>query len=101
MQISISNGEVQILDIENFKDFAVIAPEAASNTEIEAALDALGRLHNDNEADIHQEELLRALPSDRVSDPDWRSQFDAMIAYATSKGWVGADGAIRAHIERV
>lgn len=30
---------------------------------------------------------------------DWRSGFDAMIAYARSKGWISADGAtVRAHL---
>jgi hypothetical protein len=32
--------------------------------------------------------------------PDWLAGFEAMVAFAKSKGWVrAADGAIRAHIE--
>lgn len=30
-------------------------------------------------------------------DPDWRTKFDAMIGYASRKGWV-RDGSVRAHI---
>lgn len=33
--------------------------------------------------------------------PEWTAGFDAMLAYAASKGWSSADGArVRAHIAR-
>jgi len=35
-----------------------------------------------------------------AADPEWRAGFDAMIAYATSRGWVDADGGVRIHVER-
>lgn len=35
-----------------------------------------------------------------VSDDDWADQYDAMIAYATSKGWTDDAGThVRAHVE--
>jgi hypothetical protein len=44
---------------------------------------------------------LRAAALARVDDPGYGERFDAMIAYARSKGWVDATGAhVRAHIER-
>ena len=35
----------------------------------------------------------------RARDPAWRSDLDAMVAYAREHGWLRADGAIRAHVE--
>lgn len=37
---------------------------------------------------------------DRAADPAWRAGLEAMLAYAAEHGWVLADGAIRAHVER-
>jgi hypothetical protein len=37
--------------------------------------------------------------ADGHTPPDWDAQFDKMIAYARSKGWITDDLAIRAHIE--
>lgn len=33
------------------------------------------------------------------ADADWRVDFQQMVEYAKSKGWVREDGAIRAHVE--
>lgn len=36
------------------------------------------------------------------SSADWRARYQAMIDYATSKGWIDTStGAIRAHVERI
>jgi hypothetical protein len=42
---------------------------------------------------------LRRLAAGRVGD-DWNERFGAMVDYATSKGWVAADGRLQAHVER-
>lgn len=44
-------------------------------------------------------EQLIALAGDRGNDPAWREQLDGMLGYARTKGWIGEDGAIRAHVE--
>ena len=36
---------------------------------------------------------------DLAENDDWRANFNTMIAYAVSKGWSDAGGALRAHIE--
>jgi hypothetical protein len=43
---------------------------------------------------------LEGLAGDHAQDPDWQRSLEAMLQYATSKGWVDDTGAIRAHIER-
>ena len=42
---------------------------------------------------------VRELAAARAEDPAWVEQFDGMVAYAQSKGWVRDDGAIRAHVD--
>jgi hypothetical protein len=42
-------------------------------------------------------EVLLALAGERAKDADWRSGFDAMIAYADKHGWVH-NGMVRAHV---
>lgn len=45
-------------------------------------------------------ESLRELASGKV-DADWSQRFDAMVAYATSKGWLDPSGTcLMAHIQR-
>jgi hypothetical protein len=36
----------------------------------------------------------------RTGDADWGARLDEMLAYAESKGWMGSDGRVRAHVER-
>jgi hypothetical protein len=43
-------------------------------------------------------EELADLAGPRSRDAAWRSQFDSMLAYAESRGWV-AGKAVRAHID--
>lgn len=42
---------------------------------------------------------LRRLAGERAEDAEWQRQLEGMVAYAESKGWVGEDGSIRAHVE--
>ena len=44
-------------------------------------------------------EELRRLAGERDDDPEWQAKLAGMIAYAESKGWVGEDGTVRAHVE--
>lgn len=41
---------------------------------------------------------LRRMAGERAEDQEWQDGFEAMLAYAESKGWV-QDGAVRAHVE--
>jgi hypothetical protein len=43
-------------------------------------------------------DVLLALAGERAQDASWRSDFDAMLAYADGHGWL-RDGAVRAHVE--
>jgi hypothetical protein len=43
-------------------------------------------------------DAVRGLAGDAAAAAEWEEGFDAMLAYAKSKGWI-VDGAIRAHVE--
>lgn len=58
----------------------------------------LGRLLPDGTQVAVDPQALRALAGSTT--PEWDEGFEAMCAYAAGKGWVEADGAILAHIER-
>ena len=45
-------------------------------------------------------DVLIALAGSRAEDPEWRRQYDAMVAFATSKGWTDEQGRIRAHVKQ-
>lgn len=45
-------------------------------------------------------ETLLALAGPLAEDAQWRRQYDAMVAYAASKGWTDDDGRIRAHVRQ-
>ena len=43
-------------------------------------------------------EVLLSLAGPRADDREWRDKYDAMVAFATSKGWTDEQGRIRAHV---
>lgn len=61
---------------------------------IDKALEGIGRRDGESHVWISQAWLLSHGPQ----DPAWRAGLDAMTAYARSRGWVDAAGAIRAHL---
>jgi hypothetical protein len=54
-------------------------------------------LHEPEHAWVSLEELKR-LAGPRAEDTEWLAELDKMVAYASSKGWVREDGALRAHL---
>src|ERR1017187_1019967 len=58
-----------------------------------------GAVEGDQTPGINREAIVRAV-GDRVG-PDWGERFGAMVEHAETKGWVTADGNIRAHVELV
>jgi len=104
MQISIMTKDgaaaVELLDADNFREFAVIAPQDIDAGTLTDALGRVGRAEGDEHVFVDRAKLLElAGPSAHAAE--WLESFEGMVAYADSKGWVDADGAIRAHIERV
>lgn len=70
---------VALSEPDDFKGFAVIVARA-------------------DHASISIAELER-LAGDRADDEAWQAELGKMLAYADSKGWIGPDGSIKAHVE--
>ncbi len=91
---AVSLGEPQ--DCKRFH-VAVRGGEAESLSEALSAAD-VGRLLPSGEAMIDTA-AVRRLASGRVPDA-WEDDFQAMLTYAGTKGWLNDDGtAIQAHVE--
>jgi hypothetical protein len=69
-------------------------------TEDGSSLMGLGELSDDGEHVWLDVDRLRLLASTSEVGRDWDREFDAMVAFADSKGWLDARRRIRAHIER-
>ncbi len=85
-------GKVSLTEADNFRGFKVIS-RVADKAKLGEALRSAGRYDGEH-AWISKTWLVREAPK----DPNWRSEFDKMVAFAQSKGWVEGE-AIRAHVE--
>jgi hypothetical protein len=85
-------GAVTLQEADNFRGFKVTS--AASKDTLAKALASVGRYDGEH-AWISRVWLEQQGASYGAS---WKSEFDKMLGYAQSKGWV-EDDAIRAHIE--
>jgi hypothetical protein len=86
---------------------SVIEPEVLTRLHVEVKgmgpieLGSIGALDDDGEHAWLFVEELRALALTTGLPAGWGGDFDNMLRFATSKGWVDdGRGAIRAHIER-
>jgi hypothetical protein len=87
-----ASGKVSLTEANNFRGFKVVS-SLTDNAKLGEALKAAGRYDGEH-AWITKAWLIQHAPK----DPNWRSEFDKMAAFAQSKGWVEGD-AIRAHVE--
>ena len=86
-------GQSNVIEVETLTELSVEAGDAA------VTLGELGTVEGDY-AWLQIDELRRA--AHRAGVPEgWNTEFDGMIAYAKTKGWMSDDGrAVRAHIDR-
>ncbi|BCH28942.1 hypothetical protein MesoLjLc_08720 [Mesorhizobium sp. L-8-10] len=96
MEIRVTGeGGLLLAGDDDFTSFAV-AVEANARCRAADALRPIARLDGESNAWIDPEQLRGLAP--RAGHPEWEKGFSAMVAYAERKGWVDANGAIRAHI---
>lgn len=90
---------------EDLKRLSVVASSRLELAEVTASLRAVGLARGSAEQErlTIDASMLRALASDALlaePTPQWQSGFDAMLAYAESKGWYRVDtGIVEAHID--
>jgi hypothetical protein len=97
---ALEHPEARVVDVDNLKALHLALGEVTdeeANEVLERA--GLGRFQD---ADIAFLDLaaLRAAAEPRATAPDWSAQWDAMITYARTQGWLSADGArVQVHVE--
>ena len=92
-------GRVDVHEADDLRSFSVRHDGRGDITSVEQALAPLGTVDASGHAWIDVE-LLRAA-SGKADDAVWSAEFDGMVAYAASKGWLDESGtALRAHLER-
>jgi hypothetical protein len=97
--IEAADGKITVREADDCRKLHVAA---APQCDIDATLCAtgVGRLGLDDKVllDVEQLHVHAAAAATR---PGWESDWDAMISYASAKGWVTSDGrSLIAHIER-
>jgi hypothetical protein len=112
--VDLSTGTVALRSRDDLKGFAVLAiPEGPGDGRDKGALGALaaalslrdaGTVAPDGDvfiapAAVRELAEEAAVSEGKTLEPEWESGFTAMLDYAATKGWIGSDGAIQAHIE--
>jgi hypothetical protein len=91
---------VALLEADDLRALKVLARGLDEDrARLADALAPVGLLADSGDAllDVH---ALQRLAGPRAGDEQWLEQFDAMVAYARSKGWVSSDGQrLQAHCE--
>lgn len=90
-----ASGALRLDDAANFRGFHIAGQRPADPT-----VYAARGLHFDDDLGHAWVEpnAVRTLVG-IVADPEWVEGFNAMVGYATSKGWTDDHGRIRAHTE--
>ena len=112
--VDLVTARIVARDPEDLKRFAVLVlPGQEGDSEGTEALGALAAalsIHRVSRVDqagvvFVPPDAVRRLASEAAVaaggtlDPEWEQGFAAMLEYAATKGWIGEDGAIEAHIE--
>jgi hypothetical protein len=92
--------EARVVDVDNLSALHLALGEVTDEEAAEALERAgLGRLQDAGTAFLDTA-ALRAAAEPRASAADWAAQWDRMIAFARSKGWLSKDGAnLQVHVE--
>ena len=98
MQIIVSDNDVVLEEADRFDGFKILS--GLNSEGIEKKLtESVGYGDGQGNFFIRREWIVSQAPSS--DQTDWQSNFEKMINYAASHGWVDSEtGAIRAHVEQ-
>lgn len=96
---AVESAPIQLLDPENFREFSVILSGSEPIEALNDRIQSIGRLEDEGHLFVDKSALV-ALAGSLGTSAAWLENLEAMTAFAESKGWTDASGAIRAHIER-
>lgn len=99
MLVDVTSEPAEVREVDDLKRLHVLAPEGL---DVDRALRASGLGSQDPDGRVLLDiRALRAAALALASGPRWPEGWDAMVAYAASKGWLADDGsALVAHVER-
>lgn len=95
MIVVVSQDGVDLEQPDDCTAFHLVGREVGPD-EVSGAVSGIG--YFEGEHAWIEPEVVRTLAEGRVPD-DWDDRFDAMVSYASGKGWVDTEGRIRAHVE--
>ncbi|MGW1786580.1 hypothetical protein ACWCQQ_47115 [Streptomyces sp. NPDC002143] len=99
VHVDVGRRHCEVRDAGDLKRLSVEVAGEAPDDEIDRTAAPLVRLQSPTHAWVSVRELRAACA--REGDPAWVREFDAMVAYAASKGWVDDAGtSLRAHVVR-
>jgi hypothetical protein len=91
--------DVEVVELDDFRNFSLTAPPHASMEDIGRILLAAGLGEVDQtHAYIRLSALTRFIGDSATAQ--WAAGVEKMEAFASSRGWVGPGGGVRAHIDR-
>ena len=91
--------DVRVVDVDDLRRLH-LALGVVEVDEADAALRAAGLGRLDGETGHLDVAALRAAAQGQATVADWAAGWDAMLAYARSKGWSSEDGAsLQVHVE--
>lgn len=97
MVVVVAGDVVRLDEPANLEAFKVVV-EKGTEFQVMQALAQIGRMADRDTAWIRAD-AVRIMAAGRVAQ-DWTEQFQGVLAYAATKGWLSDDGSeVRAHIE--
>ena len=97
--VDVDQGSVELRDADNFGAFHVETPGSGST--VARIAEVLGTPIPEADGHVWVPTQLVREKAAATTDESWNEQFDGMLGYASSKGWLSDDGAwIQAHVVR-
>ena len=99
VHVDVGRRHCEVRDPDDLKRLSVVVAGEAPDEEIDRISAPLAVLLPPAHAWVSVPELRAACA--REGDPEWVREFDAMVAFAASKGWADESGTrLRAHVVR-
>jgi hypothetical protein len=99
VDLAAESSAPELTEPDVFDRLKVVVSGPGSEEDLAAAIAAVGRLEPGGEHAYLAVEPLARLAGERGEDPEWRSRYEGMLAYASGEGWVDSEGRVRAHVE--
>lgn len=92
-------GRVWLSDADDLKAFKITGTRPDAHTRPRVVDAGLSLTDDDGHAFVTADQVRHWAVEAGPLPAEWHHEFDAMVAYATSKGWTDEHGRLRAHTE--